>query len=659
MAIEKMKLLNLVGSLDEEHDILQEIVLCEKVHLNSGQSAAYDSHYMMHEYETMLPAGKKIKQDNAVEDEIRCHRVISSIEKMIVDLRIPLHVTKEDIRSYTFEQAINDIEALEQRIGPHIDAINDKHRQIETLETLNGYLRCIYEKINFTELNDLNYFKYQIGMLSRDNRLHIKKNYENISAIICEVGKIEASNEDIYIIFYLNELEEETENLLKSLNWHKLETGTELQGGVNDSLRENEAKIDILNKQIQRLEQDIFENKQRMILQINKIYTRMKLELKIIELSGQVSRGNNVFVLTAWIKARDYRKLEEKIADVTDKYVMMAKTPSQLGSKVIPPTVLRNNWFFRPFELIVKLYGLPSYCEIDPTPFLAITFCLMFGIMFGDIGQGFIYFLAGIALTKKIKPAAGILTRLGISSMIFGVIYGSVFGLEHIDGIKDIALVHGGPLNKANIMPVLIVGVAFGIGVLTISFFIGIINALRKKDVEQAFFGKNGIAGYLFFLGLIFTILCVVNVMPIPVYVPIFMMVLMLAVMIFKEPLSRFMIGERPLIHGDKTSYYIESGFEGIETILSTLSNAISFIRVGAFALNHAGLFMAFAVMAELVSSDVLKVLILVLGNVLILTLEGLVVFIQGLRLQYYEMFSKYFRGDGIAYIPLKIENEA
>ncbi|MBU3804161.1 MAG: hypothetical protein H9872_05325, partial [Candidatus Cellulosilyticum pullistercoris] len=83
---------------------------------------------------------------------------------------------------------------------------------------------------------------------------------------------------------------------------------------------------------------------------------------------------------------------------------------------------------------------------------------------------------------------------------------------------------------------------------------------------------------------------------------------------------------------------------------------SISFIRVGAFALNHAGLFMAFKVMAEMVPGEITKFIILVLGNILILTLEGLVVFIQGLRLQYYEMFSKYFDGDGVAYDPLKIE---
>lgn len=282
----------------------------------------------------------------------------------------------------------------------------------------------------------------------------------------------------------------------------------------------------------------------------------------------------------------------------------------------------------------------------------------MFGIMFGDIGQGGVYFLAGVLLASKMPVPAGILKRLGGTSMIFGLVYGSVFGLEDIPVIKDIALVHGGPLNTNNIMPILLAGVAFGVVVLTVSFGIGIINCLRRRDIEGALFGKNGVAGYLFFMGFICSALCIVKAIPVSVIVPIVVMILMMAMMVLKEPLAHLVEGEKPLIKGERSAYFVESGFEGFETLLSTLSNSISFIRVGAFALNHAGLFLAFSVMAGLVPYIWAKLLIIILGNVLILTLEGLVVFIQGLRLQYYEMFSKYFGGDGIAYAPLKIEEK-
>lgn len=656
MAIEKMKLLSLVGARIEEHAILQELVLCQKVHINLENSETYGNNYIMHEYEAMLPSVEKIQEENYIQTENECQSVIAEVEKIATELQLPLNIVLDHIKSYSKEQALVDLQMIQDRMGPTIESIMEKRKQVSNIEVLSENLSYINKQINFTVLNSLNYIKYEVGMLSRENRLHIKKNYENISALVFEIGEVEESKEDIYIVFYLGELEEETHRLLKSLNWQRIELGDGLRDNIETCKLENEKKLDILKKQITILEKDIFETKSEVINKLSKIYSRMQLELKILEIKERLFRGNNVFVLTAWIRARDYKKLEEKVASVTDKYVMMARKTSELGEEVMPPTLLKNNWIVRPFELIVKLYGLPNYNEIDPTPFLAITFCLMFGIMFGDVGQGFIYFLAGFLIAKKIPVASGILKRLGASSIIFGFVYGSVFGLEDIPVIKDIALVHGGPLNRPNIMPILIAGVVFGVVVLTVSFAIGIINALRRKDIEAACFGKNGIAGYIFFMGLICTVLCIVKVIPVSVMVPILVMILMLVIMVFKEPLTHLMNGSRPFIEGDKGSYYIESGFEGVETILSTLSNSISFIRVGAFALNHAGLFMAFKVMSEMVQGSVAKFMILVIGNILILTLEGLVVFIQGLRLQYYEMFSKYFDGDGVAYDPLKIE---
>lgn len=656
MAIEKMKLLSLVGARDEEHAILQELVLCQKVHINLENSETYGNNYIMHEYEAMLPAAEKVQEENYAEAESVCRSIITEVEKIASELEVDLNIVLEQIKSYSKEQAFIELQVLEEKMGPNIESIMEKKKQVNHIEALSKSLGYFNKEIDFTVLNSLHYIKYEVGMLSRENRLHIKKNYENISALVFEVGEVEDSKEDIYIVFYLGELEEETHRLLKSLNWQRLEMCESLRNDVETCKVENEKKLEILKKQIRILETDIFETKSEIVSKLSRIFTRMQLELKILEIREQLFRGNNVFVLNAWIRARDYHKLEEKVASITDKYIMMARKPSDLGEEVIPPTLLKNNWLFRPFELIVKLYGLPSYNEIDPTAFLAITFCLMFGIMFGDIGQGFVYFLAGFFIAKKIPAASGILKRLGASSILFGFVYGSVFGLEDIPVIKDMALVHGGPLNRINIMPILILGVVLGVAVLTGSFVIGIINALRRKDIEGAFFGKNGVAGYLFFMGLICTALSIVGVIPVPVILPILVMVSMLVIMVFKEPLTHLMEGSRPLIKGDKGSYYIESGFEGVETILSTLSNSISFIRVGAFALNHAGLFLAFKVMAEMVPGEMTKIIILLLGNILILTLEGLVVFIQGLRLQYYEMFSKYFDGDGIAYNPLKIE---
>ena len=651
MAIEKMVLLNLVGSLDDEHAILEELVLSENIHLNLEHNDVYDNHYMM------MPQDAFPIIENYAQMEAEYHGMLEAVEAIGKGMGITPKIDKVNVgRKYLLKEAKEDLLQLKSEIGEPITRINENKELINKLTVFRKKAACIKSQwCNFKDLYELNYFDFQIGMLSYDNKIQIKKNYENISAIVLKVGDIPDSREDIYLIVYPKQFKDETKRLLKSLNWVDLGIPDDLIDMPGNLVAATDDKIDKIHKEVAELEKIVLTNLEKKTFILNKIYTRVKLEQKILSIKEEIVHGNNLFVLNAWVAKKDRRRIEEKIGDITDKFVVIVKDASELDKKIIPPTQLKNNCIFKPFETIVKLYGLPSYYEIDPTPFLGITFMLMFGIMFGDIGQGLVYFLAGVMLYKKSEVAGGVLTRLGLSSIVFGFVYGSLFGLEH-EQLPWLPHIVGSPLSTVNIMPVLIAGVVFGIAVLSVSYIIGIINALRRGDIEAGVFGKNGIAGYIFFMGFVGTLVSLVQIIQVPIWVPLGIMVLMLGVMILREPLTNMVTGNRPYIHGEVSSYFIESAFEGVETILGALSNGISFIRVGAFALNHAGLFMAFLVMSEMTDSLLLKIIILLLGNILILTLEGLVVFIQGLRLQYYEMFSKYFSGDGHAYAPIKIE---
>ena len=132
-------------------------------------------------------------------------------------------------------------------------------------------------------------------------------------------------------------------------------------------------------------------------------------------------------------------------------------------------------------------------------------------------------------------------------------------------------------------------------------------------------------------------------------------MIVAIIIMVLKEPLANIIEKKSPLYEGEVSAYYVESGFNIIETILSLASNTISFIRVGAFSLNHVGLFLAFKTMAQMANGGIKGFLILILGNIVVICLEGLIVFIQGLRLQYYELFGKYFKGEGIEFNPIRL----
>ncbi len=659
MAIEKMVLIKIIGSLNDMHKILKQLILSESVHLDFEENNTYDDNYMLHEYEALVPDSydyKKVDYDNIRQ---KCSEIEQSIEKLCQDAGIELKVDKKYIDNceYSIDEAYDNLEKIHNELGYRLDEINSKKTKINELLEFEKKMNSIDDKsLDFNRLSNLNYFDYEVGTLSQEDKVRMKRNYENISAVALKIGIIRSSIEDMYIVIYPKQFKDENTKLLKSLNWNRLNVPVGVTGTVEQMLSQVEDQVISLSKEVATFYKEIEENKKNNELLLNKIYSAIKLEKRIYELEKDVTYGENVFVINAWTREADRDAIENSLRKVTDKFAITHKSPEQIDKPVMPPTKLKNNTFSKPFETIVRLYGLPSYYEIDPTPFLSITFFLMFGLMFGDIGQGLVYFLAGLFIIKKSQVAGQILERLGISSMIFGFVYGSFFGLEKAE-LPWLPSLIGRPLDPKNIMPILIMGVVFGVVVLTVSYGIGILNRLKKKNIEEGIFGKNGLMGYIFFISLVLIGVCLTKVISLPIWVPATTLILSLVIMILKQPITHLFIGKRPLIHGSAGSYFTESIFEGIETILSALSNAISFIRVGAFALNHAGLFLAFLVMSEMTSNLILKIFILILGNVLILTLEGLVVFIQGLRLEYYEMFSKYFNGDGVEFNPIKIVN--
>lgn len=317
-----------------------------------------------------------------------------------------------------------------------------------------------------------------------------------------------------------------------------------------------------------------------------------------------------------------------------------------------PPTKMKNNWLFKPFETLVKLYGVPSFNELDPTPFLSITYMFCFGFMFGDVGQGLILAVAGFILGKRGVELGKVLFRLGICSTFFGFMYGSFFGFEEV-----IHAVWLRPFEEIN--SILFVAIGIGIGMLFVAYVYSIINKLKKHEIKEGIFGKNGICGFVLYASLLAIVgINAAGFEVAKVLTPILgvLAVLLVFVVLIREPLSNYLQKNDHLYDESPADYYVESGFELFEMLLGMFSNTVSFIRIGAFALVHVGLFMAFQTLAVMAQNGVISVGILILANVFIIGLETLIVSIQALRLQFYELFSKYYTGDGVEFRPVDLE---
>jgi V/A-type H+-transporting ATPase subunit I len=234
-------------------------------------------------------------------------------------------------------------------------------------------------------------------------------------------------------------------------------------------------------------------------------------------------------------------------------------------------------------------------------------------------------------------------------SIVFGFLYGSIFGIENVLPVLWIR-----PMD--NIMQILIVTVIAGIVLLTIGFVTGMLNAWVARDWSRLFFDHNGLAGFLLYWSLLgLAAALFLPGFPIPYVVFVVLVAISGLVVMFSDLLSRLAEGQRPLIESGLATYAIQVVVELFETMISFLSNTLSYVRVGAFAVAHGGLSAVIFILATMVSParGIGYWVVVVLGNLFIVGFEGMIVGIQTMRLEYYEFFSKFFTGGGVPYMPL------
>ena len=359
---------------------------------------------------------------------------------------------------------------------------------------------------------------------------------------------------------------------------------------------------------------------------------------------GDARTDREYYILYGWMSEGDTKRFLRETRDDEDVHVIIEKAGESL--QATPPTKLKNPGMFRPFEMFVEMYGLPAYNEMDPTIFIALTYTFMFGVMFGDVGQGICLVVGGFLLYRfKKMNLAAIIAVAGIWSTFFGFMYGSIFGFE--DRIEPVWM---RPME--NIMTTLMLAIGFGMGLILIAMVINIINAIRAREPGRMLFDQSGIAGIICYGCVVLCIVLYATGHPLPATGIIGAAVgIPLVAILLKEPLSNLLERHREVFPaGSKAMFFVEALVELFDVVLSYATNSISFVRVGAFALSHAGMMGVVFTLAGYESGSP-NMVVVVLGNILVAGLEGLVVGIQVLRLEYYEMFSRFYKGTGKPFV--------
>jgi V/A-type H+-transporting ATPase subunit I len=574
-----------------------------------------------------------------------------------------LELEKKIDRTYLADPLWNwTPELIETKIDLFTDEVNDTHANLTRLREEKVHLKeleCLGKiedtEVDLEKVSKMAHFSMRLGVLSKENRYKLSLNYENITAVAMHLGTIERG--EAVLIISPKELDAETDRILRSVYFEEIQLPDTYRVKVPEAMKRIRERQIAVDEEITQRLSELAVFKASYGEQIHSCINALTLERIKSKMKRSIATTRNFFYLAGWIPERDQSAFEIRVRDLGEGAIVMFNDSSNAIEFHSPPTKLKNNWLVRPFEMLVRMYGTPAYDEIDPTVFFGITYMALFGAMFGDLGQGLILFLAGFILAKR--PGADlygqILSRLGLSSMFFGFFYDSLFGYEHVISSLFPFMPFLRPIE--NINTVLEVSIGIGVFLLLISFAYSILNKLRLGDIQEGLFGRNGVAGLVLYVTLLAAVLKLTIKMPgLPGWATILLVILAVGAIIAREPIKNLVRGIRPLHHEKLSEYYVESGFDILETFLSFLSNSVSFIRVGAFALNHVGLFIAFHTMAKLIGNLGGEILMFFVGNLIVIFLEGLIVMIQGLRLMYYELFSKYYSGDGEEFEPVKFD---
>ena len=568
-----------------------------------------------------------------------------------------LEYTESEHKSISTDETIEYIayfvSETESMVNKKLKLEQDIDSCKRTLEQVEHFAGC---DIDFSQINDCRFITPNFGRLPKESYDKLSQFSDNQFALFFPF-----TNDDTHYwgaYFTIPEQKEDIDRIFSSLYFERLEIPP-ISGTPDDYVKKLEKELEGYENELEGIEKkiDSFWKKEKDKCLMH--YSKLEEMDAFNEIKRHVYKYHKNFILVGWIPADKEKYFTKELDKIKSIEYSLSDGKDEL--KHSPPVMLKNLPFFRLYEFYVKMYGMPCYNETDPTIFVAITYTIFFGIMFGDMGQGFIVALAGALMYKFKKMEIGkILIPCGIAGMVFGFLYGSVFGFEEV-----LTPVHQALFGtKGKLIEVmepdsinLIIYGSVVIGFVTIAFAMitNIFSSLRRRDMESALFGANGVAGFILYVSLVVGLVCQMF-LNIPVMNGIYvtgLVIIPLILMFLREPLGKLAEGKKnwqPEKWGD---YCVQSFFELFEMCLSYVTNTMSFLRVGAYILVHAGMMLVVFTLAEMVGGTVGYISVVIIGNGIVMALEALLVAIQVLRLDYYEIFSRFYVGDGRPFTPV------
>ncbi len=624
----KMKLVNLAGDRGDIDKVIEQYLIGREIEFENPLSVfknaqGFTPHTEANPYAKILKRFCEVFDYAGISyDGIKPQKGSFSLE----DLKNTTE--KFDNQLHSLKSRIKELEAESSRLSKIIQSIEP---------VLNSEIRL-------ESLKELEFLRFKFGRMPTESFLVLEKYLGDLPAYFAD---IHSDSGYVWGFFFTpSENFVRVDHIFSSLYFESFQLDTKFSGTPKEICTKLHLKQNEIANEINAIS-----DKMKRLLKIQKkdllsSYASVKYYFELNNIKKNAVYTKHSFYFTFWANSRLANALLKE-TESFESIKLVTEEPSSIG-EITVPTQLKNNFFAQPFEDFVKMYGTPKYNELDPTSFLAFMYTLLFGMMFGDLGHGAVLLILGIILTALNKGGfiAKIFIPVGISSSVFGILYGTFFGLE---GEKS-------PIKPLWFTPmedktrILFTTVIIGVLIIVFCMVLNIINGFKQKNLKKIFFSQNGLAGLLFYTLTLFTVSSLIFKSKNPAFTTVLIAIISLVAIFLQEPLSNFFEKRKTILKSKEKKngggFLVESFFELFEIILSFVTNSMSFVRVGAFALNHAGMMSVVIMFAEN-SGNSSSLAVTILGNALVIGLEGLIVGIQVLRLGFYEMFSRFYEGGG------------
>jgi V/A-type H+-transporting ATPase subunit I len=604
----------------------------------------------------------------------------SALERRIQNMMQTLNLEEQQRNASDFETIVEldavrpAVDRIEEEVKEISDQLSSEKKRLELLES------------QLRQIEPIAHVKVEIGALNKSSYLH------SILGVMpaAQLSRLETSLARVPHVFFI--LKEDAQKPVVWLlgprsNYDILDRAAKSAYLNPLTLPEDYSgtpeQISIMTRRhIEESRQAIFELESHLKKlagihekELQKLWWDVHVSRLMADAIVRFGQLRHTYVVVGWVPTAELQGLTERLKAVSKEILIETIPTERSGHHSNVPVALTNNKWLRPIQSLVTTYARPSYGELDPTILMAFTFPFLYGAMFGDVGQGLVLFVLGILMHNKIvmkgMQSLGLLIAYcGASAAFFGYLYGSIFGFDGELVVEYLGFRFEpkwiSPIN--DILSILSIAIDAGIVLLFFAFLLGIFNSIRARDWAHLWFGHSGVVPLIFYVAFLALLggflgdtaiapkvaVAISNLpLPFPVIAGVFALLIM-----FSGFFRNVVEGHRPLIEGKGIGgfvmFLVQSFMDVFETLISMLSNTLSFVRVGAFAVAHGGLSLAiFSLAGE--EPDLGFWITIVIGNLFIIGFEGFIVGIQTMRLHYYELLGKFFHGGGMRFEPLRL----